>query len=90
MILEVVTITVTCPHCTQRFTKKIWFPIHRALEDPACMQADEWVMATCPACGCTSCISVQAGTVKKKTGTGDYPVTLHERSGLPADSEDLS
>jgi hypothetical protein len=59
MMVDILTLGVSCPRCAQKFTENTWYPISRALEDPDHRQAEDVILATCPRCGCTICISLE-------------------------------
>jgi ribosomal protein S27AE len=59
MIVDILTLNVSCPRCTQKFAETTWYPLSRALEDPDNREAEDVILATCPRCGCTICVSVE-------------------------------
>ncbi|GEM_PF-3811214 len=59
MMVDILTLGVSCPRCAQKFTENTWYPISRALEDLDHRQAEDVILATCPRCGCTICISLE-------------------------------
>ena len=65
MIVDILTLNVSCPRCAQKFAETTWYPLSRALEDPDNRQVEDVILATCPTCGCTICVSVDGGTGTK-------------------------
>ena len=58
-MVDILTLGVSCPRCAQNFTENTWYPLSRALKDPDYRQAEDVILATCPRCGCTICISLE-------------------------------